>query len=113
MEKGIGAGVVFRHMDVKKSAAAILDFEAQEILYTELPEFQHIEARGAKLERGETYVIRIMASGEFIEVYLDEVLLLQVLRYRLGGGQIGLLVDRGTAEFRDLSISPLATSPSL
>ena len=107
MEKGIGAGVVFRHKDAGNSAAAILDFDAQEILYTELPEFGHIESRGVKLERGETYLLRILASGEFIEVYLDEVLLLQVLRYRLGCGQIGLLVDRGTAEFRDLSISPL------
>ena len=43
-----------------------------------------------------------MAKGEFYEVYLDEVLMLNFVRYALPEGRFGLMVEQGEAEFSDL-----------
>ena len=50
-------------------------------------------ARGRSARPG--YRVRVVANGEFIEVFLDDELVLQTVWYGPAHGDVGLLVDRG------------------
>jgi hypothetical protein len=52
-----------------------------------------------------------VGNGEFVEVFVDEVLVLQLVWYGERSGHVGLLVDRGQATFENLEV--LALQPEL
>ena len=49
----------------------------------------------------------MVGNGEFVEMFLDEELVLQTVWYGSRHGDVGLLVDRSRAEFRDLELLSL------
>jgi beta-fructofuranosidase len=116
MRQGRAAGLVFHAPDIDMTVVAnayygkrripfyavLLDYERQMIFFTKLWEFDTLQARSVKLEYGKPYGIRIVAKGKFYEVYLDDVLMFNFVRYALPEGHFGLMVENGEAEFSDL-----------
>ena len=96
------AGLAFRSNTESWGATAFLDLEQQEIHYAEPPSFGFLHSRKARLEQDREYQLRVVAWGPQIEVYLDDVLLLQFARDATKEGQLGLFVDRGRAAFSDI-----------
>jgi beta-fructofuranosidase len=105
LERGRSLGLVFRgegDRTVSGAYAIVLDFEEQAAIFTELRDFLILDARRVSLERGRSYHLKIVAKGEFIEAFLDGVLVLQLVRYRFDKGFFGLMVEQGKATFREL-----------
>jgi hypothetical protein len=46
----------------------------------------------------------VVGNGEFVEVFVDDVLVLQLVWYGERSGHLGLLVDRGEATFENLEV---------
>lgn len=100
---GRAAGVAFHAVNPADTYAVLLDYEQQMIFLTQLREFGVLQARTARLAHGETYRIRVVAKGEFYEIYLDDVLMINCVRYALPEGHFGLVVEKAEAEFRDFA----------
>jgi len=96
------AGLAFRSNIESWGAVAFLDIEQQEIQYAEPPHFGFLHTRKARLKQDMEYHLRVIAWGPQIEVYLDDVLLMQFARYATKEWQLGLFVDRGQANFSDI-----------
>lgn len=66
-----------------------------------------------KLEYGKTYALKILAAEEFIEVYIDEILVLQFVTYFKPGKNLALMVDRCEATFENIGAWELDVTNSL
>lgn len=101
IEKGVSAGLVFGSSleNPGKSAVVFLDITKQHVAYSELPDFEYIEAKPVKLQAGVSYAVRLVVKEEQIEIYLDGILCLQLVRYVFRKGHVGLFVDRARARF--------------
>lgn len=108
VHEGRSAGVVFHAANSNSGYAVLLDVAAGEVLFTRLRQFDSIQARWVDLELNTTYRLRVVASGPFYEVYLDEILLINCVRYGMRSGATGLFVEQGTARFDSLTITPSA-----
>jgi beta-fructofuranosidase len=100
------AGLVFRLQGddvLGGSYAAILDAEAGEVILTRLRRFTTLARRGFAAARGETYALKCVVAGAAMSVYVDEVLLLTTHDEQLTSGRFGLFVERGTAEFSQVT----------
>ena len=106
LEDGVAAGLLIRQVG-NRGAVALLDAERQQVSLCTVPRFQVIDARPWPVERGCDYRVRVVGNGEFVEVFLDDELVLQTVWYGHRRGDVGLLVDRGRAEFRDLELLSL------
>ena len=105
MKEGRAAGLIFHAEGGGKRVpfyAVLLDYEQQMLFLTMMWQYDVLQARSVTLEYGRPYRIRVVAKGEFYEVYLDEVLMLNFVRYALPEGRFGLMVEQGEAEFSDL-----------
>jgi len=113
MREGRAAGIVFHAQGEGRRApcqAVMLDYEQQMLFFTQLWEYDVLQARQVTLEIGKPYHIRVVAKGEFYEVYLDDVLMLNFVRYALPEGRFGLIVEKGKAAFTDLQALALELS---
>lgn len=63
------------------------------------------------LGRGKPYHMRVVGLGAAYNVYLDDILCLQLYNADLAGGKLGLFVEQGRASFRDLQALVLADTP--
>jgi beta-fructofuranosidase len=106
LEVGMAAGLMVRQVG-NRGAVALLDAGRQQVSLCTVPRFQVIDARPWSIERGRDYRVRVVGNGEFVEVFLDDELVLQTVWYGSRYGDVGLLVDRGRAEFRDLELLSL------
>ncbi len=106
LDDGVAAGLLVRQVG-NRGAVALLDARRQQVALCAVPRFQVIDARPWPIERGRAYRVRVVGNGEFVEVFLDDELVLQTVWYGSGRGDVGLLVDRGRAEFRDLELLSL------
>lgn len=97
LEKGRAIGLLF-----KDNLAVYLDFTEESVTFTTLPILDRIERRKITLKYGEDYHLRIVAKSEFIEAYVDDVLLLNFVRYQPRRGKFGLFVEAGFGTFANL-----------
>lgn len=99
------AGVIF---DVEGESIAspnhivLLDYPEGEVCLTKARNFPKFNARRVNLSKEELQ-LKILALGNTIEVYLDNVLVLHHMTDRTGG-RVGLFAERGSASFRDTHI---------
>ncbi len=107
LDDGVAAGLLIRQVG-NRGAVALLDAQRRQVSLCTVPRFQVVDARPWPVERGRDYRVRVVGNGEFVEVFLDDELVLQTVWYGSRRGDIGLLVDRGRAEFRDLELLSLA-----
>ena len=110
---GVAVGISLRqytdHRNDMTAVTVFLDADRQVVAAASLPRFQILDMRPYPVERGRKYHLKVTNIGSFIELYIDEILVLQFVCY-VGAeqGSMGLLVDRGTACFSDVSISELS-----
>lgn len=115
LHSGVAAGIVYRTDKTVQwptgDFAFILDAQEQSVSAAHLPNFNRQHRRCFPVQHGQTYHVRVIVRPPRCEVFVDDVLVLQAaleLPETLAPG-IGLFVDRGLAEIRDLSIYSLGT----
>lgn len=99
------AGLAFRIQGDQVQCGAyvlLIDADEGEILFTKTRDFQRLEARKWRVERDVIYHVRIMAIDAIFNVYIDDVLALQLFQSELSGGRFGLFVEQGTAFFNNV-----------
>ncbi len=99
VSRGIAAGLLIRQGNNKSGGVVLLDYERQLLMFCTVPRFQIVDMRKLRLEYNKTYHIQVIANDKFIEVYVDEVLLLQFVWYFSFEGRFGLLTDRADTRF--------------
>jgi hypothetical protein len=92
------------HAD-QSSLLVLLDSNRDALLLTRLRDFTTICSRTVELIPDIDYALRVVAMGEFIEVYLNGALIINTVRYELRSGMIGLFVERGDASFTNLVVN--------
>ena len=107
VEKGVAAGLIIRQGADKIGGVALLDFDRQTLGYYTVPRFQIVDERSVPLSRGQRYHLRILTNNQFIEVYLNDVLILQFVCYLNGEGRFGLLLDRAQGTFENITAREL------
>lgn len=85
--------------------SVILDYSLNQVLITEFRRFNLLDAHDFKFLKDE-YKLRVYVNGNTVEIYLDDKLVLHRLMQR-GGGKLGLLVERGSAEFKNCTVHEL------
>lgn len=106
LETGVAAGLLVRQVG-NRGVVALLDADRQQVSLCTVPRFQVVDARSWPVRRGRDYRLRVVSNGEFLEVFLDEELVLQCVWYGARRGDVGVLVDRGQACFRELELLAL------
>ena len=97
LKRGRAVGLLFRQV-----LAVFLDFEEQSVMFTHLWRLQRLDARRVRLVHGRPYRLRMIAKGEFFEVYLDDVLVLNFVRYEPPKGRLGLFIEAGDGTFSNV-----------
>ncbi len=97
LERGRAIGVLFRQW-----LGVLLDFKEQCVMFTHLPWMFRLDARRVHLVHSRPYRLRVIAKGEFFEVYLDDALVLNFVRYQPPKGRFGLYVEAGAGTFANL-----------
>jgi beta-fructofuranosidase len=121
IESGRAAGLLF-HAEpevahpgpdpAQAATAIILDVEESTVTLCQLRDFRPIETRSVALRVGRPYHVRIFVDGPFVEAYLDDVLVINAVRYALPAGRFALFVERAEARFADVSIAGIASPPT-
>jgi hypothetical protein len=109
LRQGRSAGVVL-HADTAGMPGAyvvLLDVGAQELVLTRVHQLDKLQARRVELAAQTRYCLRVVVKWPFYEIYLDDVLLINCVRYDLPSGRFGLIVEEGAAEFDSLEIQDL------
>lgn len=100
IQKGTGAGVVFKATDNGYGGCVfLLDAEAGEVQFLRLPNLEVLDTRKLPLEYGRTYEVLVVSKEQYVEMYVDEVLMIQCVHYAYREGYFGLIADRSEAEF--------------
>ncbi len=104
LTSGAAAGVLFHAQPYvahpaprgdQSSLLVLLDAELEALVLTRLRDFGTITSRSISIRRDADIELRGVVIGEFIEVYLDGVLILDTVRYELREGMVGLFAERG------------------
>jgi beta-fructofuranosidase len=101
------AGLCLRLADDHVSdggVVALLDAEAGQVVLTQLRLFPAIEARTLPLDRDKSYHVRIIATGNVLMVYVDDLLQIQCYVPGACHGRPALFVERGQAVFRHVTV---------
>ncbi len=104
------AGLAFRIQgdDVRGGCyAALLDADAGEVILTRPRSFKTLDKRRLPVRRNRTYRLKCVAAGAILNLYVDDVLVLQASDPEFSEGRCGLFVERGAAEFSGLSVRRL------
>ncbi|TXK84475.1 hypothetical protein [Paenibacillus sp. N3.4] len=104
---GIAIGLTFRQNEKGAGSVVLCDFEKQQVTFGDIPQFRILDGRSFKLVHGKEYRLKIVAKGEFMEVYIDEQLILQFVSYAENKGFFGLIVDRGHGIFKEIQAREL------
>lgn len=105
----MAAGLLVRQVGTS-GGVALLDVEKQQrVMFCTVPRFQVVDERSWALEHGRDHRLRVVGNGIFIEVFVDDVLVLQFVWYGAPAGRLGLIVDRGAARFTELEAVALGT----
>ena len=111
-EKCVAAGVSIRqftdHRNEMSALAIYIDFPRQVIAAASLPRFQISDMRPFHCEYGRSFHMNIVNIGNYVEVYIDDILMLQFISYiGITEGTTGFLLDRGCAQFSNVKIIEL------
>ena len=100
------AGIMLYALDTQDSIAEryalLIEPEQQRLFLASGYAFRYVAARQFPFEKGRAYSIRMIAQEGQIEVYIDDVLLLQCALQTAQGLSFGLVCDRGHCEFRSI-----------
>ncbi len=107
IREGRSAGLVFHADEAGGCYAVLLDIDAQEILLTRIHQLDKLQVRRVDLALSTRYNVRVVTKWPFYEVYVDEMLLINCVRYDLPSGRFGLIVEEGRADFDSLEIRAL------
>ncbi len=108
--KARSAGLVFRIQGDNIHSGAyvvILDADEGEVLFSKTRDFPRLEARKWNIERGGTYFIRITAIDAVINIFIDDVLAIQLFHPDFSIGKFGLFVEQGDASFSNVHVSEI------
>lgn len=97
LDQGRAIGLMFRQF-----LTVFLDYQEQRIMFTHVFQFQPLDSRRLQLIRGSHYQMRLVAKKEFCEVYLDNALVLNFVRYQPVKGRIGLYIEAGEGSFSNI-----------
>ena len=92
--------------------AVLLDGCQRQLVLTRVREFPSIEARTFPVERGRTYHLKIMCTGDVVNVYVDGELWIQCCEPCAPEGRAALFVEHGGALFSGLRAQIEKTSQS-
>lgn len=110
LDRGRSIGLLFRAVrflpetrePLAHSLAVMLDYREQSVIFTELSWMYRHDARRVNLAYGQTYRLRVIAKREFFEVYIDDALVLNFVRYDPLKGRFGVFVEAGEGMFSNL-----------
>lgn len=97
LNRGRAIGLLFR-----ERLAVLLDHQEQSITFTQLPELHRLDCRRVSLAHGSSNVLRLVAKSEFFEVYLNDELILNFVRYLPAKGRLGFYVEEGQGVFSNV-----------
>jgi hypothetical protein len=101
------AGLSFRHDERSWGGVVLLDMIHGQIHYTEPADFRYLHHRSVRLQHEKEYHLRVIAWEDQIEAYLDDVMLLQLIRDTTKAGRLGLFVEGGKARFTEIKADNL------
>lgn len=100
IDSGAGAGLVFKASpEGYGGCVAMLNPGIGEVQLLRLPNLAILESRKMPLEYGVSYDVRVVSKDQYLEVFVNDVLMLQCVHYAARQGHLGLMVDRGEAAF--------------
>lgn len=108
MDRCASAGILVHAVNHMQGAVVAIDTRRGEVVYTDAPRFEFVEARCTAIPADGWRRLRVVLRQEHVEVYMDDSLRLAFTRYTGIGGDIGLYVDRGHAMFRRFRVRQLA-----
>lgn len=111
-EDTVAAGFAFRFVENRCFAIAGIDARRQEAFYADAPDFDFLEQRQTPLPYGTWLHLRLVNRREHIELYVNDDLRVAFSRYRGLGGEVGLWLDRGHAQFRNIRMRELQLAPA-
>lgn len=102
LRQGVGAGLVFKADPGGYGGCVfMLDAEKQQAQLLRLPNLAVVDSRSFALEHNRAYQLMVVSKEQYLEMYVDEVLVLQCVHYAVRGGHFALIVDRAQAVFED------------
>ena len=104
LREGRSAGVVLHAAETPDAYAVLLDIDAQELVLTRIHQLDKLQARRVGLKADQPYSLRVVVKWPFYEIYLDDLLLINCVRYEWPSGRFGLIVEEGIAAFDSLEI---------
>jgi hypothetical protein len=113
----VAAGISFRVDDknIDKLGIFAIDSRDQCVFFSNNRSFENLLKRKVKIEHDREYLLRVITKNEQVELYLDDVLMLQfgtlISEKETNpplNGKLGLFVDRGRARFTKISASQLS-----
>jgi sucrose-6-phosphate hydrolase SacC (GH32 family) len=107
LQNGRAIGLLFR-----ESLAVLLDYQEQALFFTSLPQLQRLDSRRVRLQYDHRYRLRVVAKQEFFEVYLNDELILNFVRYQPTKGRFGLYVEAGKGIFSAVRAVSLKCGPT-
>ena len=112
IESARGAGLVFRLSgdDVYGGACCvILSAESDEVIFTHLVEFPRLEQRNWRIERNRSVFLRIVAINGIFDVFVNDILVLQLFDSAHSNGKFALFVEEGSAAFKDIKAQKISS----
>ncbi|TXK84467.1 hypothetical protein [Paenibacillus sp. N3.4] len=110
LNQGAAIGLTFRQNAKGAGSAVLFDYDRQMVTFGDIPMFRILDGRQVKLIHGIKYHIKIIAKAEYIEVYMNDLLILQFVSYTEAAESFGLLVDRGSGSFENIRLSQIVES---
>ncbi|MCX5919446.1 MAG: hypothetical protein NTX30_22580 [Deltaproteobacteria bacterium] len=117
LTRGVAAGIAFdvATTDTEKpsleASCVFLDAEEQKVVCADLPSFASTQKRRLMVKPGQAYNLKLVLLGAQIELFIDDVLVLQ-FGQRPRRGRVGLFVDRGEAVIDALRVTRLIVNPT-
>ncbi len=100
------AGLIFRVQGKSIYEGAyivLLDATAKEVVFTQPVEFPRIESREWEVNPGISYNLKVMFIDAIVNIFIDDILAIQLYHPEITGGQFGLFVEQGNAIFSNIS----------
>ncbi|MDR1703457.1 MAG: hypothetical protein LBS19_02060 [Clostridiales bacterium] len=102
IRQGVGAGLVFKAAPNGYGGCVfMLNAEKQEVQFLRLPNLFILDSRSFEIEFNRTYSIRVVSKEQYLEMYVDDELILQCVHYASRDGYLGLITDRAEVRFKD------------
>lgn len=103
ISNGVGAGVAIKQAEHGYGGLiCMLDVQKQEVQLLRIPNLAVVDSRKIKLTHGKDYHLRVVSKDKYLEVFLDDELVLQCVCYSAREGYMGFAVDRAEAVFTGL-----------